>query len=126
MKVKETKLCELQELWATGKGSLCEILQAMYCGQRKAERQRVIWERKCKRQSWERGERKRKRQLWTRGHPNASGKPESKGNVKKGKDKKTAGKLSVFRRSAKRALVVKKKWLDLNLAGWKTCEIRGS
>ena len=48
------------------------------------------------------------------------------GNKKKGKVKKNAGKRSGLRRSAKRALVVKKKWLDLILAGRKTWEIRGS
>ena len=48
------------------------------------------------------------------------------GNVKKGKVKKDAGKRSGLRRSAKKALVVKKKWLDLILAGQKTWEIRGS
>ena len=36
------------------------------------------------------------------------------------------GKRSGLRRSAKKALVVKKKWLDLILAGKKTWEIRGS
>jgi len=46
--------------------------------------------------------------------------------VKKGKVKKDAGKRSGLRRSAKKALVVKKKWLDLILAGKKTWEIRGS
>ena len=44
----------------------------------------------------------------------------------KGKVKKDAGKRSGLRRSAKRALVVKKKWLNLILAGQKTWEIRGS
>ena len=48
------------------------------------------------------------------------------GNKKKGNVKKNAGKRSGLRRSAKRALVVKKKWLDLILAGRKTWEIRGS
>ena len=46
--------------------------------------------------------------------------------MKKGRIKKRAGKRSGVRRSAKRALVVKKKWLDLILAGRKTWEIRGS
>ena len=46
--------------------------------------------------------------------------------MKKGKVKKDAGKRSGLRRSAKKALVVKKKWLDLILAGQKTWEIRGS
>ena len=40
--------------------------------------------------------------------------------------KKNAGRRSGLRRSAKRALVVKKKWLVLILAGRKTWEIRGS
>ena len=48
------------------------------------------------------------------------------GNKKKGKVKKNAGKRRGLRRSAKKALVVKKKWLDLILAGQKTWEIRGS
>ena len=62
---QDAKMCKLQEVWATSKGPLCEILHALFCGQRKAERQQVIWERKRKRQSWERGE--RKRQSWERG-----------------------------------------------------------
>ena len=59
---------------------------------------------------------------------NAAGKgsPGNAGNVKKGRIKKRAGERSGVRRSAKRALVVKKKWLDLILAGRKTWEIRGS
>ena len=59
---------------------------------------------------------------------NATGKGSSQngGNVKKGKIKKRAGERSGVRRSAKTALVVKKKWLDLILAGRKTWEIRGS
>ena len=57
---------------------------------------------------------------------NSRGNPENAGNVKKGKVKKDAGKRSGLRRSAKKALVVKKKWLDLILAGQKTWEIRGS
>ena len=51
---------------------------------------------------------------------------ESAGNVKKGKVKKAAGKRSGLRRSAKKALVVKKEWLELILASKKTWEIRGS
>ena len=47
------------------------------------------------------------------------------GNVKTGKAKKIAGKRSGMRRSAKSALVVRKKWLDLILAKRKTWEIRG-
>ncbi len=59
---------------------------------------------------------------------NAAGKGSSQnaGNVKKGKIKKRAGERSGVRRSAKRALIVKKKWLDLILAGWKTWEIRAT
>ena len=39
--------------------------------------------------------------------------------MKKGWAKKSAGQHSGVRRSAKKALVVKKKWLDLILAGLK-------
>ena len=60
------------------------------------------------------------------GNSSASGNLRNAGNVKKGKVKKDAGKRSGLRRSAKKALVVKKKWLDLILAGQKTWEIRGS
>ena len=45
--------------------------------------------------------------------------------MKKGRAKKSAGERSGVKRSAKKALVVKKKWLDLILAGLKTWEIRG-
>ena len=45
--------------------------------------------------------------------------------MKKGKEKKDAGKRSGLKRSAKSALVVQKKWLDLILSGQKTWEIRG-
>ena len=48
------------------------------------------------------------------------------GNTTSGRKKKRAGKRSGVRRSAKRALVVKKGWLDLILAGQKKWEIRGS
>ena len=48
------------------------------------------------------------------------------GNTTTGRKKKRAGKRSGVRRSAKRALVVKKRWLDLILAGHKKWEIRGS
>ena len=48
------------------------------------------------------------------------------GNTTTGKKKKRAGKRSGVRRSAKRALVVKKRWLDLILARQKKWEIRGS
>ena len=60
------------------------------------------------------------------GNSSASGNLRNAGNVKKGKVKKDAGKRSGLRRSAKKALVVKKEWLDLILAGQKTWEIRGS
>ena len=60
------------------------------------------------------------------GNASARGNLGNAGNVKKGKVKKNAGKRSGLRRSAKRALVVKKKWLDLIFAGRKTWEIRGS
>ena len=50
---------------------------------------------------------------------NAQGNPNNAGNTRKGVVKKRAGKRSGVRRSAKRALVVKKKWLDLILAGQK-------
>ena len=62
---QDAKMCKLQEVWATSKGPLCEILHALFCGQRKAERQRFIWE--LKRQSRERGELKRKWQSKKRG-----------------------------------------------------------
>ena len=48
------------------------------------------------------------------------------GNTTTGRKKKRAGKRSGVRRSAKRALVVKKRWLDLILARQKKWEIRGS
>ena len=48
------------------------------------------------------------------------------GNTMTGRKKKAAGKRCGVRRSAKRALVLKKRWLDLILAGQKTWEIRGS
>ena len=60
------------------------------------------------------------------GNANAKGKHGNEGNVSKGAIKKGAGARSGVRRSAKRALVVKKKWLDLILAGQKKWEIRGS
>ena len=59
------------------------------------------------------------------GNPSASGNLRNAGNVMKGKAKKDAGKRSGLRRSARKALVVKKKWLDLIFAGEKTWEIRG-
>ena len=52
---QDAKMCKLQEVWAAGKGPLCEILSALLCVQRKTQRQRFIWE--LKRQSRERGER---------------------------------------------------------------------
>jgi len=62
---QDAQMCKLQEVWATSKGPPCEILHALFCGQRKAERQRFIWE--LKRQSRERGELKRKWQSKKRG-----------------------------------------------------------
>jgi hypothetical protein len=62
---------------------------------------------------------------WKGGNTNARGSLANAGNVKKGNIKKRAGERSGVRRSAKKALVVKKKWLDLILAGRKTWEIRG-
>ena len=56
---------------------------------------------------------------------NPSGNPRSTGNMKKGKVKKDAGKRSGLRRSAKKAIIVKKYWLNLILAGRKTWLIRG-
>ena len=61
------KMCQLQEVWAAGKGPLCEILSALFCVQRKTQRQRFIWE--LKRQSRERGEHQCKRQSDERGEP---------------------------------------------------------
>ena len=61
------------------------------------------------------------RQCWQ-----SAGNPNNAGNVKIGAVKKRAAKRSGVRRSAKRALVIKKKWLDLILDGRKTWEIRGS
>ena len=48
------------------------------------------------------------------------------GNTTTGMNKRCAGERSGVRRSAKRALVVKKRWLDLILAGQKKWEIRGT
>jgi hypothetical protein len=59
------------------------------------------------------------------GTGNAAGDPNNAGNGRKGASKKTAGKRSALKRSAKYCLVVKKKWLDLILAGSKDWEIRG-
>ena len=47
------------------------------------------------------------------------------GNTKMGAVKKQAGKRSGLKRCAKCALVVKKRWLDLIMAGTKDWEIRG-
>ena len=57
---------------------------------------------------------------------NANGNAGNAGNAKKGAVKKRAGKRSGLKRSAKYALVVKKRWLDLIVAGDKDWEIRGS
>ena len=51
--------------------------------------------------------------------------PNNAGNGRNGASKKAAGKRSGLKRSAKYCLVVKKKWLDLILAGSKDWEIRG-
>ena len=56
------------------------------------------------------------------GNPTGS---KRKGNMKNGKEKKDAGKRSGLRRSAKKAIIVKKYWLNLILAGQKTWLIRG-
>ena len=56
---------------------------------------------------------------------NAKGNPGNAGNTKRGKIKKCAGKRSGLKRSARYALVVKKKWLDQILSGDKDWEIRG-
>jgi len=57
---------------------------------------------------------------------NVKGNAGNAGNAKKGAVKKRAGKRSGLKRSAKFALVVKKRWLDLIVAGDKDWEIRGS
>ena len=57
------------------------------------------------------------------GNKSASGNPDNAGNQRKGRSKKKAGKRSGIKRSAKVALVVKKKWLDLILKGRKDWEI---
>jgi len=62
--------------------------------------------------------------LGNAGNASASGSLGNAGNIKKGKTKKSVGERSGARRSAKQALVVKRKWLDLILAGRKTWEIR--
>ena len=64
--------------------------------------------------------------LGNAGNASASCSLGNAGNVQKGKTKTSAGERSGVRRSAKQALVVKKKWLDLILVGRKTWEIRGT
>ena len=63
------------------------------------------------------------------GNASASGSIGNAGNPRKGRVRKrickVAGQRSGIRRSAKRALVVKRQWLDLILSGQKTWEIRG-
>ena len=63
------------------------------------------------------------------GNVSGRGRMGNPGNPRKGRVKKRSGKVggkrSAIRRSAKRALVVKRKWLDLILSGQKTWEIRG-
>ena len=54
---QDAKMCKLQEVWATSKGPLCEILLAVFRSQLKIEGQRFKWE--PKRQPRERGELKR-------------------------------------------------------------------
>ena len=49
-----------------------------------------------------------------------------KGNTQTGQSKRSAGKRSGLKRSAKHALVVKKRWLDKILDGEKDWEIRSS
>jgi hypothetical protein len=60
------------------------------------------------------------------GNAIAVGAPGNAGNQTKGRIKKRAGKRSGLKRSSAVALVVKKKWLDLLLAGKKDWEIRGA
>ncbi len=60
------------------------------------------------------------------GNTHATGIPGNAGNETKGRRKKRAGKRSGLKRSSKVALVVKKRWLDLILAGKKDWEIRGA
>ena len=59
------------------------------------------------------------------GNSKGKGSPGNAGDVQTGSVKKRAGERSGVRRSAKSALVVKKRWLDKILAGRKTWEIRG-
>ena len=57
---------------------------------------------------------------------NVGGNPGNSGNTMRGAQKRFAGHRSGLRRCAALALTVKKKWLDLILAGTKTWEIRGT
>ena len=57
---------------------------------------------------------------------NAKGNPGNAGNTSVGPVKVRAGRRSGLKRSAKYALVVKKQWLDLILAGKKKWDIRAS
>ena len=59
------------------------------------------------------------------GNATATGTPGHSGNRSKGQSKKLAGVRSGLKRSSTVALVVKKHWLDLILAGKKDWEIRG-
>ena len=56
---QDAKMCKLQEVWATSKGPLCEILLAVFRSQLKIEGQQFKWE--PKRQPRERWELKLKR-----------------------------------------------------------------
>ena len=48
---QDAKVCKLQEVWATSKGPLCEILLAVFRSQLKIEGQRIKWELMRKRYS---------------------------------------------------------------------------
>ena len=61
-----------------------------------------------------------------RGNAFGSGNPGNCGNKMKGAGKGDAGRRSGVRRCTHMALTIKKKWLDLILAGTKTWEIRGT
>ena len=63
--------------------------------------------------------------LGNSGNAAANGTPGHSGNRTKGQSKKLAGVRSGLKRSSTVALVVKKHWLDLILAGKKDWEIRG-
>ena len=101
-------------MWAASERSLCQILYELLQGQCSSARRCVLWKCNCKWYSWERRECQCKWQSWERRERT------------EGKTKTTAGERSGVRRSAKQALVVKKKWLDLILVGRKTWEIRGT